>query len=319
MSTLYSKQDKEYIREQKRKLISELRNDFNKWESNTLKDYVLRLDDLVVKEIEARLLEIKPEQISSHIQNILINVEKLDISYGYIQKILPASHKRNYSECGMSTQLTEPDYKIITQSDTETIEKDQFGNYRINGKKAILKDDTPNVTSEVSVTTEIEQPRIVIENDTTKSIFALSRCGSILERIGQALNEIYHDDMESRKELDQVFATEYKKYKDVFGILNNVRDSIDDRRKWGNYEKIIAKFLIDVGATTANLAKLMDYSSKFGSIGIDRNDELLNFYQFLRSCPECKKDIHYTINEQIEKYKADEELRITLPTILKLH
>jgi len=70
------------------------------------------------------------------------------------------------------------------------------------------------------------------------------------------------------------------------------------------------------------MAELLNYSSKYGSIGIDRHDEFVDeqtkefkkdLLEFLMRCPACHQNIYYKINENIEKYRKGIELEITLP------
>ena len=78
--------------------------------------------------------------------------------------------------------------------------------------------------------------------------------------------------------------------------------------------------MIDTGETTANLAKGVNYCSKYGSIGIDRNPDCdyqtnEELKKFLESCPECGKSIHHKMNVELEKYKLGQELGIKIPLI----
>jgi len=100
---------------------------------------------------------------------------------------------------------------------------------------------------------------------------------------------------------------------EIASVLSLARKNIDDRNKWGNYEKLVAQFLIAVGETKAELAKKLNYCSKYASIGIERNDELTRYWHFLGNCPGCKMDVHNFFDLQIQKYLKAEELDIDLP------
>ncbi|HSA75472.1 MAG TPA: hypothetical protein VLE21_04720 [Candidatus Nitrosocosmicus sp.] len=100
---------------------------------------------------------------------------------------------------------------------------------------------------------------------------------------------------------------------EIASVLSLARKQIDDRNKWGNYEKLVAQFLIAVGETKAELAKKLNYCSKYASIGIERSEELTRYWHFLGNCPNCKTDVHNFFDLQIQKYLKSEELGIEVP------
>lgn len=100
---------------------------------------------------------------------------------------------------------------------------------------------------------------------------------------------------------------------EIASVLSLARKQIDDRNKWGNYEKLVAQFLIAVGETKAELAKKLNYCSKYSSIGIERNEELTRYWKFLGNCPKCKVDVHNFFDLQIQKYLKAEDLDIETP------
>lgn len=100
---------------------------------------------------------------------------------------------------------------------------------------------------------------------------------------------------------------------EIASVLSLSRKQIDDRNKWGNYEKLVAQWLIAVGETKAELARKLNYCSKYSSIGIERNEELTRYWKFLGQCPNCKIDVHNFFDLQIQKYLKSEELDIDTP------
>ena len=100
---------------------------------------------------------------------------------------------------------------------------------------------------------------------------------------------------------------------EIASVLSLARKQIDDRNRWGNYEKLVAQWLIAVGETKAELAKKLNYCSKYASIGIERNEELTRYWHFLGNCPNCKVDVHNFFDLQIQKYLKGEELDIDVP------
>jgi len=206
----------------------------------------------------------------------------------------------------------EPKWKTVCQSNTELLEKNQFNHYRVNGEIVTVdKPKPPRISDE-------PEPDVPL-NDTTKVIFSLEQCGSLLERIAKYMRANYDDNKEI---LDKAFKDKNLFYLDQYAILTNARKEIDERNKWGDYEKILAKFLLDTGESTARIAELLNYSSKYGSIGIDRHEEFVDpqtkefkreLLEFLIRCPSCHDNIYHIINENIEKYRKGIELEITLP------
>ena len=92
---------------------------------------------------------------------------------------------------------------------------------------------------------------------------------------------------------------------------------IDLRRDWGEYEKIMGTFMINTGETIARIAQIMDYSEKYGSIGLLREPKVTAFFEsetkyplYLRSCPSCYDDISVTMNRNISLWRECQRLGI---------
>ena len=135
-----------------------------------------------------------------------------------------------------------------------------------------------------------------------------------------ALSEALKDKYNESDELAKVMVEELKDIDklviqdlEIASVLSLARKQIDDRNKWGNYEKLVAQFLIAVGETKAELAKKLNYCSKYASIGIERNEELTSYWHFLGQCPACKEDVHEYFDLQIQKYLKGTELDIDTP------
>jgi hypothetical protein len=136
------------------------------------------------------------------------------------------------------------------------------------------------------------------------------------ESLVNALDEKYNESDELSKVMIQELGDVDKLISqdlEIASVLSLARKNIDDRNRWSNYEKLVAQFLIAVGETKAELAKKMNYCSKYSSIGIERNEELTRYWQFLGKCPHCKIDVHDFFNLQIEKYLKSEDLDIDVP------
>lgn len=303
--------DKEFLRERWNKTFNRFREDWNRWENHTLKSYIEELAELADLQINAKILDISREDISSFLNKQFIQDGK-DVSTRYIQEVLPNHFKRNYLESELNTQLNESSWVTITTEDpTILLEKDQFNDIRINGVPQVDRKEIKEV--EDKPVREIPSPTF---NDTTKSLYALEQTGSLIERIAHHMREDY---MDSRDILDREFKGKLQFYVDQYAKHSNAKKSIDERGKWGDYEKIMSKFLMDTGETTAHMAELLNYSSKYGSIGIDRHGEFVDeqtkrfkkeLLEFLMICPLCSKNIYHKINEQIEKYRKGIELEV---------
>lgn len=147
----------------------------------------------------------------------------------------------------------------------------------------------------------------------------MKQCGGLIEKLADHFLGVYE---ENKEQIDKIFATKQLFYLDQYAILTNARKEVDQREKWGDYEKILSKFLLETGETTSRLSALLNYSDKFGSIGIDRHGEFVDqqtkqfkaeLLEFLLKCPSCKKNIWHEINENIERYRKGQELNISLP------
>ena len=113
-----------------------------------------------------------------------------------------------------------------------------------------------------------------------------------------------------------------EQYAKDWASIENSKGMIDLRRDYGEYEKIMARFCMETGETIARIAQIMDYSEKYGSIGILREPKVMEFFEtedtypiYLRSCPECHVDISQTMNHNIALYRECKDLTIPIPTI----
>jgi len=304
--------EKEFLRTRWNKTFNRFREDWNRWENHTLKMYIEELAELADLQINAGILEIERQDISSFLNKQFVEDGK-DVSDRYIQEVLPSHFKRNYSESELNTQLNESTWVTVSTVDpTILLEKDQFNDIRINGVEQVPKKE-PKIPAFEAEYKEIVSPTL---NDTTKAIYALEQIGSLIERIAHHFREKYE---ENKKDLDDTYSGTLKFYHKQYALHSNAKKAIDERGKWGDYEKIMSKFLMDTGETTARMAELLNYSSKYGSIGIDRHGEFVDpqtkqfkkeLLEFLLVCPMCAKNIYHRINEEIEKYRIGIELKL---------
>jgi len=286
--------------------------------STKKKDYVLQFAELTELKINNGYLELAKNKISTYLfkeinQELGATLEEPIISAKYIQVVLPPEYKdeskRNYfgDEHISSIWVT-----IETSDPSVFLEKDQFNDIRINGVLQVpRKERTEIIQREPSDL--IVSPTL---NDTTKSIYALEQSGSLIQKIAYHFRKNYE---ENKEKLEKTFDRQLKFYVDQYAKLSNAKKAIDERGKWGDYEKIMSKFLMETGETTARMAELLNYSSKYGSIGIDRHGEFVDeqtkqfkrkLLEFLMVCPLCAGNIYHKLNEQIEKYRKGIELEL---------
>ena len=312
--TKLTTKDKEFLRERWNTTFSRFRDDWNRWENHTLKQYILEFAELADLHIKAGLIGIKRKEISSYLVTQFIK-DGRRISPRYIQEVLGEQYKRNYLESELNTQLKEPVWVVIETGDPALLlEQDQFNDIKINGVEQTPKKE-PQEQLEPTYQKPIIEPTF---NNTTKAIYALEQTGSLIERIAHHFRENY---MDTRDILDKEFKGKLQFYMDQYAKHSNAKKAIDERGKWGDYEKIMSKFLMDTGETTAHMAERLNYSSKYGSIGIDRHGEFVDeqtkrfkkkLLEFLMICPLCSKNIYHKINEEIEKYRKGIELEVTV-------
>lgn len=299
--------------------IKEFRNNYESWEKGTLKQYISKCIEILELQIKYQVIEIEKQQISSYLFNQLTK-EGIHIAKSYYSEIVPDDYKRNYSESSVG-ELRKSNWVIISDGD-DLIEKDQFDHFRINGVEVTEKKQ-PKESPDVAQTWDSSGEPIqeITEDGHSKLLLVYSKCGSTIERIFDALRSKYFDG--ATKEIQDYYKDVAKLTEESVILLSKLQNSkslLDDRNKWGDYEKIMMNFMIKTGETTAHLAKGVGYCSKYGSIGIDRNDDVdfvdnEELKAFLRACPSCHKDIAETLNQNLQLYHLGKELTVQVPKI----
>ena len=99
----------------------------------------------------------------------------------------------------------------------------------------------------------------------------------------------------------------------IHATIKLARDNLDERNEWGNYQKLILQFLIRVGETKAQAAKMANYCSKYASIHLERDPKLKSYWDYLGKCPKCQADVAHEFNYQIQLYESGKELNIPTP------
>lgn len=312
--------DSEFLLNQWRNTLNEFKEDYEKWEKHTLKDYLTRCAEIVSNQIKYKMIDIKVNGISSYLYAQL-NKEGITVSDRHIQNILPDDYKRNYIKSEQTSELEKQKWTVIQTDDPSlTIEKNQFNEIKINGVEQRAKE-----TKKENIVQKPLKPKL---NKETRELIYLKSCSKLANKFHltfETLIDRYNNSDEVQEIIDnEIDNVELKlgEYAKMWANIENSKGMVDLRRSFGEYEKIMATFCIETGETIARVAQLMDYSEKYGSIGLLREPKVREFFEsedtyplYLRSCPKCFTDISHDMNYNIELYRTARELDIDIPTI----
>jgi hypothetical protein len=329
--------DADFINEKWNKTIQKFLEDYNKWEKHTLAEYIRECAEIIERKIELGLIQIEKSKISSYLFGEF-KKQEIEVSDRTIQRSLSPEYKQTEkSPLKADTMSTsaEPIKTVFSSPDSVLLgEVDQYNTIYINGiRYEPVREKRESLTDvfTVDVTPFIDDTYITILNASKTcnrwEAFFSSICEYYMDRNTSHLiiKNIKTTDKLSNEEKEK-FINEFKKRAEVSNNVYNhiqeafkndkafftsslaqsetARKEVDKREKWGNYSKILMHYLTTI-INKANLAELVGYCSKYTSIGIERNDEVTKFHNWLLSCPKCKTDIHYEMNQCIE-----EELRL---------
>jgi len=298
--------------------LTQFKQDYDKWEKHTLAEYIKKCDELVEAQIEANIINIESSGISAYLYKKL-NDFGISVTDRYIQKILPDNHKRNKSTSEHNSLMEDKWENIETEDPTIKLEKNQYNDIKINGIEQRPKDKLKTIQKEK------ETP--IKSKDTREYVYltALSKLSNKFHLTIETLKTRYNESDEVQEIIDKELGDVEKKLQDYaksWASIENSKGMIDLRRDWGEYEKIMGAFIIEVGETIARIAQIMDYSEKYGSIGLLREPLVREFFEtkekyplYLRSCPKCFADICQVMNENIALYRECVNLNIDMPTI----
>lgn len=308
---VFTQKDKDFINQRWYKTIQQFRDDFDKWENHNKIDYVKQLIEISDLKIQSGLLDIETSDIANY---LIVQLTDYDVSEDTIYRACTPEQKGKYSKSCNLQDLKESKWEQAAKSDTELLEKDQFGHYKINNEEYVKI----TVTHDKKETDSID-PKNTKDDKITRILDDGKQCGNKIEVIFVAFLNKYNESDDYEKLIKNHFKDKSEFYEKQYAKLYTARSEIDERNKWGDYEKIMAKFLIDTGQSTAHIAELLNYSSKYGSIGIDRHGEFVDpqtkefkkeLLEFLMRCPNCHDNIYHRINEDIKRYRKAQELGI---------
>jgi hypothetical protein len=311
--------DEHFLLEQWHDTLEQFRDDYEKWERHTLKDYLERCAEIINNQIKYKMLDIKVDGISAYLYAQL-NKEGITVSDRHIQNTLPEDYKRNYNKSEQDTELEKQNWEIIeTEDPSIRLEKNQFNSIKINGVEQRAKEIKKETT---------QQPLKSKLNKDTRELIYLKSCSKLANKFHltfETLIDRYNKSDDVQKIIDDEIGNVELKlqgYAKMWANIENSKGMVDLRRDFGEYEKIMGTFMIETGETIARIAQLMDYSEKYGSIGLLREPKVRAFFEredtyplYLRSCPKCFTDISHDMNYNIALYRASKELGIDIPVI----
>lgn len=312
--------DSDFLLKEWRKTLTEFKDDYDKWQKHTLGDYVAKCGEIIRNQIESKVIDIKVQNISSYLFSQL-DKEGIEISVRTIQRNLPDTYKQNQIKGDNVTSFLDEELftEIETSDNSVKIEKSQFNTFKINGVEQKNKEIKKNIT------VEIKEPT---KNKTTRQFVylnAMSKLANKFHLTFETLISRYNESDEIQFTIDKELGNveeKLKKYAEDWASIENSKGMIDLRRDYGEYEKIMARFMMETGETIARISQLMDYSEKYGSIGILREPKVMEFFEteenyplYLRTCPKCTCDISQVMNKNISLYRALKDLDIKVPTI----
>ena len=312
-------QDTEFLLKQWHDTLDQFRDDYEKWERHTLKDYLERCAEIINNQIKYKMLDIKVEGISAYLYAQL-NEAGISVSDRHIRRSLSDNYKQNYNKTDNVSELEKQNWETIETNDPSIrLEKNQFNSIKINGIEQRAKETKKETT---------QQPLKSIINKDTRELIYLKSCSKLANKFHltfETLIDRYNKSDEVQKIIDdEIGNVELKlsNYAKMWANIENSKGMVDLRRDFGEYEKIMGTFCIETGETIARIAQLMDYSEKYGSIGLLREPKVRAFFEkestyplYLRSCPKCFTDIAHDMNYNIALYRASKELEIDIPTI----
>ena len=290
----YSRQDVIFVKNELDKVLKEAEKYAQK-DNETKKEFILRVKEKVRTLFR---IEVRPvSELASYIWNLLDKIN-FSIARPWYESCFNDEEKRNYSTKFSTEHFIEESNGIERNPVT--------GQIRLNGVVY-----SPDLPSEVKPKTlepkEITSP---IKDKYTDLLNLIKDTFSKGETTVDAIIQRYEENQGLVQSVLEPIKDKQKQYTEYYSKIANSKDVLDDRNKWGDYEKIMARYLRDSGETIAHISKLMDYSSKFGSIGILKNKDLEDKLRQLGLCPKCKCDIYFEKNEELKQMEIKAQFEL---------
>ena len=288
--------DLEFVRSEFNSVLREA-SKYAEKDNETKKQFVLR-----VKEKALILFEQEKTPITTLAAFIWGQLDKIQFSIAkpWFEACFTDDEKRNYSNKFSSEHFT-IDFLdgVLKNPITGQVKIDDI----------IYSPDLPSEVKPKSIFTLDSIPPQT-KNKYTDLLNLIGDTASKLEVTVDAIVQRYDENYRIIDAVLEPIKENQKKYAEYYAKISNSKDVLDDRNKWGDYEKIMAKFLMDGGETIAHVSKLMDYSSKFGSIGILNNEDLQKKVEQLGQCPACHKYIYFEVNEALKEIEKQAQFEI---------
>lgn len=263
----------------------------------TKKEYILRLKEKIITLFE--MTKRPMPELASYISTKLSDIG-FQVADSWFYTLFNEGEKANYP-AHFSTEIFSKWIDRVEKNVTT-------GQIKIDN--IIYSPDTPSEVKTKTLKGESDETTL---DNTNKYIELLKLIGETANRLNvtcDAIIQRYDDNHLLIKTALEPIAELQDKYANYYAVISNSKDVLDDRNKWGDYEKIMAKYLMDSGETIAHVAKLMDYSSKFGSIGILNNEALQHKVHQLGLCPSCNADIYFTMNTKLKELEVKAQFEV---------
>ncbi len=265
-------------------------------DTTTKKEYILRLKEKVVTLFE--LTDRPMPDLASYISTKLKDIG-FQVADSWFYELFNEGEKANYPE-HFSTEIFIEKEGVMTNPST--------GQIRIND--VTYSPDTPSEVKPKTLKGPEESNTLDTKNSYLELLKLIAETSSKLNVTTDAIIQRYSDNVKLINSVLEPLKEVQDKYANYYAVVSNSKDVLDDRNKWGDYEKIMGKFLMDGGETIAHVAKLMDYSSKFGSIGILNNESLQHKVNQLGLCPACNADIYFTMNTKLKELEIKAQFEL---------
>lgn len=268
------------------------------------------------------------DQLQSKANDVLIRLEQLDASEWAKKKDLIEEYilvNRNLLENGKLDIGSKKQFcsYIVAKLTERNITVNQNGNfYRMfnddeKGNQNNIDQKSIKISSGSTVNQaykEKPEAKNNIDDNYTKYLDQETKFLHSGIALNNALKEKYNESPELRKIMQENFKEDM--IIDLINVGSTIelaRQYIDDRNQLTDFQKLNLQLLLELGQTKAQAARDIGYSAKWVSIGIERDEELKELWNFLNECHICHNDIQDVKDKALEKYKQGKEIGFDVP------
>jgi hypothetical protein len=314
---------------------------FESKDAEKKKELIIRIRDKVEILVKAKSIPIKENQISSYVLNIL---EERNISYskGHWHELFSETQKRNYSNSPKG-EIHEHDFHIISENKNGKWEQCSCGTNKINDIEQIDLSTETDENKKISIRETIEPTGIEFEYlKLVKELFSqnIHAIDMIFQKCTLDITSIKKQTVESKKrrapqvEYEKLYnatkslvdkrikivqdelngmdeAKINEKKKSIADTINSTK-KLNDRTKITNYEKAVAKVLIQkFDFFIGDIANILNITTKHvknnilkqNSTSPHDQDSILEQLDFLARCPGCGLGIADCMDKIYERFK----------------